>query len=129
MRSDLLTAITSNTAFTSNCTVSSELPWNSGGSPLYINNKKHFYLSAENKDVTELFGCLDTNDVMQTETTLTGYLTVDAKNQPSDIDTIVANVLLARTAIANTATSESLVEISIEDDYITYEFQYRFVTV
>jgi hypothetical protein len=129
MRSELLTAITANTNFTSNCTVSSELPWDSGGSPLYINNKKHFYLSAEDKDVTELFSMLDATDVMQTETTLTGYLTVDAKNQPGDIDTIVANVLLARTTIANTTTSESLVETSLEDDYITYEFQYRFVTV
>jgi hypothetical protein len=129
MRSDLLTAITANTAFTSNCTVSSELPWDSGGSPLYINNKKHFYLSAENKDVTELFSCLDSTDIMQTETTLNGYLTVDAKNQPSDIDTIVANVLLARTTIANTTNSESSVTIGIEDDYITYEFLYRFITV
>jgi len=66
---------------------------------------------------------------MQTETTLNGYLTVDAKNQPSDIDTIVANVLLARTTIANTTNSESSVTIGIEDDYITYEFLYRFITV
>jgi hypothetical protein len=129
MRSDLLTAITSNTDFTSNCTVSSELPWDSGGSPLYINNKKHFYLSAENKDVTELFNTLDQNDVMTTETTLNGYLTVDAKNQPSDIDNIIANVLLARNVITSTTTSESSVTIGIEDDYITYEFLYRFVTV
>jgi hypothetical protein len=129
MRSDLLTAITSNTDFTSNCTVSSELPWDSGGSPLYINNKKHFYLSAENKDVTELFSTLDQNDVMTTETTLNGYLTVDAKNQPSDIDNIIANVLLARNVITSTTTSESSVTIGIEDDYITYEFLYRFVTV
>ncbi len=129
MRSDLLTAITSNTDFTSNCTVSSELPWDSGGAPLYINNKKHFYLSAENKDVTELFNTLDQNDVMTTETTLNGYLTVDAKNQPSDIDNIIANVLLARNVITSTTTSESSVTIGIEDDYITYEFLYRFVTV
>jgi hypothetical protein len=129
MRSDLLTAITSNTDFTSNCTVSSELPWDSGGSPLYINNKKHFYLSAENKDVTELFSTLDQHDVMTTETTLNGYLTVDAKNQPSDIDNIIANVLLARNVITSTTTSESSVTIGIEDDYITYEFLYRFVTV
>jgi len=66
---------------------------------------------------------------MQTETTILGYLTVDAKNQPSDIDNIVANVLLARTAIANTVTNESSVSSELENDYITYQFEYRFVTV
>lgn len=129
MRSSLLTAITANTAFTANCTVSDELPWDQSGTPLYIVNKKHFYLSVEDKDVTELYSTLNGCDVMQTETTILGYLTVDAKNQPNDIDNIVANVLLARTAIANTVTNESSVSSELENDYITYQFEYRFVTV
>jgi len=128
MRDTLLAQITSNLSGSS-VKVSSELPWNNGGEVLHVKNMKHFYLDAEEQTREEFIKCLDKNDVEQTTTTLTGYLTVDAKNQPSDISSVVANVASANSVI--TASIDSSVDITteIEDDYITYTFEFNFITI
>jgi len=128
IRSDLITQLTTNLAAHSGFRVSSELPFDSAGQPLYQKNMKTVYLSEEEKEVTEHVPLL-TGEIMQTETLVTGYLVTDAKNQPSDIDTVTSNVLLARTAISSTFDSSSSVETEIEDDRITYTFEYNFLKV
>lgn len=128
IRDTLITGLTANLA-SSNVSVSSELPFNSGGEPLYIKNKKFVYVDQDNIDVTELYGTLDGNDIYETETTVTAYLTVDAKNQPADIDTIVNTVIAERLGVSEPHTKECVVDTEITLDYITYNFDYRFVTV
>ena len=56
-------------------------------------------------------------------------MTVDAKNQPSDISSVVANVASANSVI--TASIDSSVDITteIEDDYVTYTFEFNFITI
>ena len=66
----------------SNVSVSSELPYLVGGETLYNKNMKTFYLDEDNISKTELINTLDNTDVIETETTVTGYLSVDAKNHP-----------------------------------------------
>ena len=128
MRDTLLTQITTNLAG-SNVKVSSELPFNNGGEVLYMKNKKHFYLDAEQEAREEFIKCLDKNDVEQTTTTLNGYLTVDAKNQPGDISNVVANILSANSAITNTIDNSAGVTTEIENDAITYTFEFNFITI
>jgi hypothetical protein len=128
IRDTLITGLTANLA-SSNVSVSSELPFNSGGEPLYIKNKKFVYVDQDNIDVTELYGTLDGNDIYETETTVTAYLTVDAKNQPADIDTIVNTVIAERLGVSEPHTKECVVDTEITLDYITYNFDYRFITV
>ena len=128
MRDTLLTQITSNLSGSS-VKVSSELPWNNGGEVLYVKNMKHFYLDAEEQTREEFIKCLDKNDVEQTTTTLTGYLTVDAKNQPSDISSVVANVVSANSVITASIDSSVDVTTDIEDDYVTYTFEFNFITI
>jgi hypothetical protein len=128
MRDTLLTQITSNLSGSS-VKVSSELPWNNGGEVLYRKNMKHFYLDAEEETREEFIKTLDKNDVEQTTTTLTGYLTVDAKNQPSDISSVVANVIAANSIITASIDSSVNVENEIDDDHITYTFEFNFITI
>jgi hypothetical protein len=128
MRDTLLTQITSNLSGSS-VKVSSELPWNNGGEVLHVKNMKHFYLDAEEQTREEFIKCLDKNDVEQTTTTLTGYLTVDAKNQPSDISSVVANVVSANSVITASIDSSVDVTTDIEDDYVTYTFEFNFITI
>jgi len=128
IRDTLITGLTANLA-SSNVSVSSELPFNSGGEPLYIKNKKFVYIDQDNIDVTELYGTLDGNEIYETETTVTAYLTVDAKNQPSDIDTIVNTVVAERLGVSGPHIKECEVETEITLDYITYNFDYRFENV
>ena len=113
----------------SSVSVSSELPWTSAGEPLYMKNMKKVYLDEDNINKTELFSTLDNNDVVQTETSVTGFLAVDAKTQPTDIDTIVSNVLNSRLAITNQAVSECDMSTSTEADVLVYQFQFNFITV
>lgn len=128
MRDTLLTQITSNLSGSS-VKVSSELPWNNGGEVLYVKNMKHFYLDAEEETREEFIKCLDKNDVEQTTTTLTGYLTVDAKNQPSDISNVVANVIAANSVITASIDTSVDVNTDIADDYVTYTFEFNFITI
>ena len=113
----------------SNVAVSSELPYTTGGEALYNKNMKKLYLDEDNISKTELINCLDNNDVVETETTVTGFLSVDAKNQPGDIDSIVANIIDSRNSISSQVIRECEMTTENTDDVITYTFDFRFVTV
>ena len=128
MRSQLLTQIITNVA-NSNISVSQELPWNSGGQVLYLKNKKHFYLDEEQESREEFIKTLDKNDVEQKTITLNGYLTVDAKNQPGDISSVVANIIAANSVITTTIDNSVEVTTEIDNDDITYTFEYNFITI
>ena len=90
---------------------------------------KFVYLDEDNISKTELINCLDNNDVIETETTVQAFLSVDAKTQPGDIDTIVANIINSRNSISNQVIRECEMTTETEADVLTYTFDYRFVTV
>lgn len=127
MRDTLLTAITSNLATTS-CTVSSELPWVQGNEPLYSINMKKFYLDEEQISKTVYIETLDDGKQYQTETTMEGFLQVDAKNPLSDIDTVISGILDSKSAIADTTIADCNYTTETENDRITYTFEYRYIT-
>ena len=127
MRDTLLTAITSNVS-SSNVTVSSELPWIQGDTPLYSINMKKFYLDEEQISNTVLFETLDDNKIYEKETIMEGFLEVDAKNPLSDIDTVISGILDSKSAIANTTIAESSYTTETENDRITYTFEFRIIT-
>ena len=128
-RSDLITQITTNLSGHSNISISSELPFDSGGNPLYEKNMNTVYVDEQELTVETLYKTLDSANVNQTTTTINAYLSTDAKNQFNDIDTVVANLLIARNVISNTLESNSDYETEITDDVITYTFEYNFITV
>ena len=128
MRSTLLAQITTNLSGSS-VAVSSELPFENSGSPLYIKNKKRFYLGEENISKVMLYKTLDGTQFDQTTTTILGYLCVDAKNPLTDIGTIISNLISAKSSIANTVEADCSYDTEIEGDDLTYIFEYSFVTV
>jgi len=128
IRDTLLANLTTSLSST-NVSVSSELPFTAAGVPLYEKNMKKFYLDVDNTDTREMFLTLDDNDVFEREITLTGYLTVDAKNQPSDIDTAVNAVINSSLSVADCFTRECAVTDEILDDRINYTFEFRFLTI
>ncbi len=127
MRNTLLTAITSNVSGSS-VTVSSELPWIQGDEPLYSINMKKFYLDEEQISKTVFIETLDDGKLYETETTMEGFLEVDAKNPLSDIDTVISGILDSKSAIADTTIAESNYTTETENDRITYTFEFRFIT-
>jgi len=128
IRDDILSNVTTQLNSTS-VGVSTELPWNSGGTPLYNKNKKKFYLSEESQDIITLQPTIDETDVFQKEVTMIGYISVDAKTQPSDIDQVVARVINSRLSIADNYIRECNMTTNIDNDLINYEFNFRFVNL
>jgi len=129
VRSDLITQITTNLSGQSNISISEELPFESGGTPLFEKNPNVVYVDEEELIVEQLYRTLDQGNVNQTTTTVNAYLSTDAKNQFNDINTVVANLLIARNVITNVTDSNSDYETEITDDVITYTFEYNFITV
>jgi hypothetical protein len=128
VRSDLLTQLSTNLA-AHDIRLSQELPWETGENPLYLQNMKTVYVDEEQIEVEQLYRTLDQSNVNSTVTTVNAYLAVDAKNQLSDINTVVANILLARNKIVSTTESSSDYETETEGDVITYTFEYNFTTI
>jgi len=128
-RTDLISSITTNLSGHSNFTVSSELPFESGGNPLYLNNMNTVYVNEQQLDVEELYNTLDQGVVNITTTTINAYLATDAKEQFSDIDTVVANLLTAGDILTNAIDATKSYDIDVTDDVITYTFEYNYTTI
>lgn len=127
-RDSLITQLTTNLTG-SNVSVSSELPYTSSGETLFAKNMKTLYVDEEQIDQDTLYEVLDRNNVAENTSTLTAYLQVDAKNQLSDINSIISNVLSAKSVIAGTISSESDYQTDFNLDRILYTFEFRFITV
>ena len=108
---------------------SSELPFTAGGVNLYDKNMKKLYLDNDQNQRTQLFSTIDNNDVFQQEILVNGYLTVDAKNQPSDISNVITRVVNSRFSVANCYVRECEVTNTYAEDRITYNFESRFLTI
>lgn len=128
VRSTLLANLTTSLSGT-NVSISSELPFTAGGIALYDKNMKKLYLDYDQNNRVELFSTLDYNDVFQQEITVNGYLTVDAKNQPSDIDTVINTIVNSRLSVANCHLRECGVTNEYVEDRNTYTFEFRFLTI
>jgi len=129
VRSDIISQITANLSGHSNVSISQELPFDSGGIPLYDKNLNVVYVDEQEILVEQLYRTLDQGNVNLTTTTINAYLSTDAKNQFDDINTIISNLLIARNVITNVSESNSDYETEIEDDKITYTFEYNFTTI
>ena len=125
IRTSLLAQLTTNLAG-SNVSVSSELPFSSGGDVLYAKNMKTLYVDEEQIEQETLYETLDRSNINTNLSTVNAYLQVDAKTQLSDINTIISSVLSAKSVITNTITSESDYTTVITLDHTVYTFQFRF---
>ena len=129
IREDLITEITAKLSGHSSYNISSELPYDSNETPLYQKNLRTVYVDEQQDDVTEFIPTLDSQDILQTLTTVNVYLTTDAKNQTSDINTVISNIMLAADGISGKVQNDRLVTTEITADTITYTFEYNFITI
>lgn len=129
MRSNLITYMTNN--MPSSFKVSSELPFDEGGSPLFRKNMKRFYLGNAQVETTVLQAIINGNDVMETRSTIFAYLAVDAKNRPSDLDTALSVMVNARTqsGISTSFRNEFTYTTEIDEGVEIYTFEYNFYTI
>jgi hypothetical protein len=126
---NIRTQIGTNIASYTQFKVSLELPFTASGEPLYVKNKKTVYVDDEIESKVQLYRTLDQGEVYQTETTVQAFLSLDAKNQPSNIDDVVSAILSARDVVTSTQVNEGEVVSEIEDDVLTYTFEFNIINL
>ena len=124
MRSGILARLQSQ--LTSGITCASELPFSQNGQPLYLKNFKRVYVDQPRQEQTTLLATLNGNEVFQNDQICSAYLAVDAKNQPSGLDSAVSTILGAKnyTGVVNFG-SESDYTVEIIEDALVYTFEFR----
>ena len=127
MREALITNITNKIAAYSNFAVSSELPWESGGEALYLKNFKKVYVDELQTTKEPLFQFVSGADLDYDQTTITAYVTVDAKNDPANLDAVIDAIISAKDVTQSgvyTRNCDHTTEIT--DDYVVHSFEFTF---
>jgi hypothetical protein len=131
MRTELLTAITTAISTLTQFAVSSELPWEQNGTPLYRKNMKRVYVGPDELTQSSLIPTLDHANVLQNTTVNQVFVSVDAKNNPTQLPELISQVLSARdkTGIVNFVTEADYTQERSEDVLtLTFEFRLNAIT-
>lgn len=111
--------------------VSSELPWDAAGTPLYQKNFKVFYVDEPDSEESALFNTLcggQAPSLTNKTTTISVFVTVDAKNRPANYDSLVIGVQNVKNSqdIENVRSREVDVITTFNADAMLTEFVFRF---
>lgn len=108
--------------------VSTELPFDDNGTPLYLKNVKRIYVDSDDTSQDAIIATLDGVNIERETTTIRVYFASDAKNLPSNYDTVVNAVKLSRdvTTISGVSSRTSSVTKTYEQDLLVSEFEIQF---
>jgi len=129
MRTELLTYLTAE--LTDSIRTSQELPWQEGTNPLYLKNARRVYLDEPYTEEDVLLPTLGSLQINQKVTIVRWYLTVDAKNRNTDLDSALTILGSAKDITTITGVYTRLFDytVSIDNDRVVYEGQYRFANL
>ena len=131
MRTELLSAITTAISTLTQFAVSQELPWEQNGVPLYRKNMKRIYVSPDVLTQSALIPTLDHANVLQNSTVNQVFVSVDAKNNPSQLPELITKILSCRdkTGVVNFVTEADYTQERSEDVLtLTFEFRLNAIT-
>lgn len=108
--------------------LSDELPWDSNGEPLYIKNPKKIYVDKDQKSLETIVQGLDGLNIRNEITTVSVYFTTDAKQQPSNLESLITQVSAAKdtAAIQGRMSRECDVSTEFTGDLVTTRLDFRF---
>ena len=130
MRAELLTALTSATSTLTQFAVVQELPWEQNGTPLFRKNMKKIYVDRDRNEESTLFAVFNGPDVYEDVLICDVYLAVDAKNPPSQLDSVITKILGCKltTNVINFG-SEADYTLDKDEDVLIYNFEFRMNTI
>ena len=127
MRTEIMDYFTANKV--SGYTLTEELPWDNQGNPLYLKNFKRIYVDSDQVAQEPLIDVLNGPGVVNEITTVTAYVTTDAKTQPSNYVTMVNTFKNARLDTDITGVTQRATQVSTEfvgDAQVTqFDFSFR----
>jgi hypothetical protein len=97
-------------------TVTAELPWDSSGQPLYLNNMKRIYVDQPQTGQEPLIDVLNGPGVVNETTTVSIYLATDAKKLPANYDAVVDMIKSTRLDPAILGVTQRATQVSTEFD-------------
>ena len=108
--------------------VSSELPWDAAGTPLYRKNYKVFYVSEPDSVENNLFNTLDAAVFTTKISTINAFVVCDAKQQPTNYDAVVSGTRDVKNtaSITGVVSRECDIITTFEADTMLTEFVFRF---
>lgn len=108
--------------------VSSELPWDAAGTPLYRKNFKVFYVDEPDSVEQSLLNTLSASVLASKTTTISVFVLVDAKQKPSNYEALIDAVRdVKNTAdITGVRSRECDITTTFEADALLTEFEFRF---
>ena len=129
MRTELLAYLTTN--LTGQIKPSQELPYLEGVAPLYMKNARRVYLDEPYTEQDNLLTTLDSLRINRRTTVVRWFLTVDAKNRNSDLDTALTTLGSAKDITTITGVFTRLFDytVSMDNDRLVYEGEYRFANL
>jgi hypothetical protein len=109
-------------------TVTAELPWDSSGQPLYLNNMKRIYVDQPQTVQEPLIDVLNGHGVVNETTTVSIYLATDAKKLPANYDAVVSMIKSTRLDPAITGVTQRATTVSTEfvSDVLVSQFDINF---
>lgn len=109
-------------------TVTSELPWDSSGQPLYLNNMKRIYVDQPQTGQEPLIDVLNGAGIVNENTTVSVYLATDAKKLPANYDTVTSMIKSTRLDPAVTGVTQRATQVSTEfiADVLVAQFDINF---
>ena len=114
-------------------TLTQELPWDTQGNPLYLKNFKYIYVDSDQIAQEPLIDVLNGAGIVNQITTVSTFITTDAKNQPSNYATMVSTFMNARLDTDITGVTQRATQVSTEfigDAQITqFDFSFRHLIV
>jgi hypothetical protein len=130
MRAELLTALTSATSTLTQFAVVQELPWEQNGTPLFRKNMKKIYVDRDRNEESTLIAVFNGPDVYEDVLICDVYLAVDAKNPPSQLDSVITKILGCKltTNVINFG-SEADYTLDKDEDVLIYNFEFRMNTI
>jgi hypothetical protein len=129
MRTQLLTYLTAQ--LTGSIKTSQELPFEEGTNALYLKNARRVYLDEPYTEQDTLFPTLGTLQINSRITIVRWYLSVDAKQRNTDLDSALTILGSAKDITTITGVYTRLFDytVTIDNDRVVYEGEYRFANL
>lgn len=108
--------------------LSDERPFDASDTPLYIKNMKSIYVDQAQTENEPLISTLDGVIIVAETTTVRVYFSTDAKQLPSNYDSLVSNIKTAKATTDITGVNRREVDVttSFNEDKMITQFEFRF---
>jgi hypothetical protein len=109
--------------------VSNELPFDAGGSPLYLKNPKTIYVNFAQTTAEPFITTLNGLNISNETTTVSVFFSTDAKLVPSNYDALVQQLKGAKniTTVGGVNRREVDVSTDYEGDLVVSEIDLRYI--